>query len=43
MKVLVYGAKGWIGGMMCSLLSSENIEYIASTLRVSNKMRLKKN
>ena len=42
MKVLVYGAKGWIGGMMCSLLSSENIEYIASTLRVSNKNEIEK-
>jgi 3,5-epimerase/4-reductase len=42
MKVLVYGAKGWIGGMMCSLLSSENIEYIASTVRVSNKNEIEK-
>ena len=42
MKVLVYGAKGWIGGMMCSLLSSENIDYIASTVRVSNKNEIEK-
>jgi 3,5-epimerase/4-reductase len=40
MKVLVYGAKGWIGGMMCNLLSNENIEYVASSERVSNKKEI---
>lgn len=40
MKVLVYGAKGWIGGMMCNLLSNEKIEYVASSERVSNKKEI---
>jgi 3,5-epimerase/4-reductase len=37
MKVLIYGAKGWIGGMMSQLLEKENIDYVASEVRVSNK------
>jgi nucleoside-diphosphate-sugar epimerase len=40
MKVLIYGAKGWIGGMMCNLLSCQNIEYVASSVRVSNKKEI---
>lgn len=37
MKVLLYGARGWIGGMVCKLLEKENINYVASSVRVSNK------
>lgn len=40
MKVLLYGAKGWIGGMMCKLLENENINYVASTVRASNKTEI---
>ena len=40
MKVLLYGAKGWIGGMMCKLLENENINYVASTVRASNKKEI---
>ena len=37
MRVLVYGHKGWIGGMMCKLLEKENINYITTSCRADNK------
>jgi len=37
MKVLLYGSRGWIGNMMCKLLEKENIDYVASNVRASNK------
>lgn len=37
MRVLVYGHKGWIGGMMCKLLEKENINYITASCRADNK------
>ena len=38
MKVLLYGANGWIGGMMCSLLKKNNIDYFASGVRANDKV-----
>ena len=38
MKVLVFGAKGWIGGMMCSLLNKERITYVAAKSRADDKV-----
>ena len=35
MKYLIYGANGWIGSMMCSLIEKENIEYLKGTVRVN--------
>jgi len=37
MKVLLYGSKGWIGGMMCKLFEKENIDYVTSNVRANNK------
>ena len=37
MKVLLCGANGWIGGMMCSLLKN-NIDYLASDAHVNDKV-----
>ena len=37
MKILLYGSKGWIGNMMCKLLEKQNIDYVASNVRASNK------
>ena len=36
-KILIYGGNGWIGGMMCELLSKQNIAYVKSSVRVDNK------
>lgn len=38
MKVLIYGDKGWIGGMMCSVLQNNNIEFVKSKCRANNKV-----
>lgn len=38
MKILVFGAKGWIGGMMCSLLNKERIKYVAAKSRADDKV-----
>lgn len=38
MKVLLYGANGWIGGMMCSLLKKNNVDYVASGVRANDKV-----
>ena len=38
MKVLIYGDKGWIGGMMCSILQKNNIEFVKSKCRANNKI-----
>lgn len=37
MRVLVYGHRGWIGGMMCSVLEKNNIEYVVSVVRANDK------
>ena len=34
MKYLIYGANGWIGSMMCSLLEEKEIEFVKGTARV---------
>ena len=36
-KILIYGGNGWIGGMMCELLSKQNFEFVKSNVRVDNK------
>ena len=36
-KILIYGGNGWIGGMMCNLLSKQNINFVKSNVRVNNK------
>lgn len=38
MKVLLYGANGWIGGMMSSLLKKNNVDYVASGVRANDKV-----
>jgi dTDP-4-dehydrorhamnose reductase len=37
MRVLIYGHRGWIGGMMCTLLHKQNIQYIPSQVRVNDR------
>ena len=37
MKILIYGHGGWIGKMMCTILSNKNIEFILSKVRVDCK------
>ena len=31
MKYLIYGANGWIGSMMCSLLDEKHIDFVKGT------------
>ena len=42
MKVLLYGAKGWIGGQFIDLLANNNVEYIKGVSRVDNDIMLEK-
>ena len=35
-KILVYGAKGWIGGQFVSLLEKEGVEYVLGERRVGD-------
>ena len=42
MKVLLYGAKGWIGGQFLDILANNNIEYIKGESRVDNDIMLEK-
>jgi 3,5-epimerase/4-reductase len=42
MKVLLYGANGWIGGMMTLLLKKNNVEYVISNVRANNKVAVDK-
>ena len=42
MKVLIYGDKGWIGGMMCSVLEKNNVQFIKSKCRANNKIDVEK-
>jgi 3,5-epimerase/4-reductase len=37
MRILIYGHGGWIGKMMCTILSNKNIEFILSKVRVDCK------
>ena len=37
MRILVFGSKGWIGGMMCNLLREKNIEFIEAASRANDK------
>lgn len=40
MKVLVYGANGWIGGIFTEILLKKNIEFVSGKSRVDNKNNL---
>ena len=40
MKVLIYGANGWIGTQFIKLLQNENIQYISGLSRVDNDVTL---
>ncbi len=40
MKVLVFGHKGWIGGMMCDILQNNNINFVNSQVRANNKQEV---
>ena len=42
MKVLVYGANGWIGTQFIELLMKNNIDFIKGTSRVNKLADLKK-
>lgn len=37
MKILIYGHGGWIGKMMCTILTNKNIEFILSKVRADCK------
>ena len=41
MKVLIYGAKGWIGGQFIEILKQHNIDYQVGETRVDNIKDLK--
>ena len=38
MKVLIFGSKGWIGGMMTDLLSKNGIAFVSTKIRANNKI-----
>lgn len=42
MKLLVYGAKGWIGSQFIRLLEETNTKYICGLARVNNQEKLRK-
>jgi len=42
MKILLYGAKGWIGNQFLDLLEKGNNEYIKGVSRVDNNIMLEK-
>jgi len=39
-KILVYGSKGWIGGLFTEFLAKQNISYIEGTARADNTEQL---
>ena len=41
-KILVYGAKGWIGSQFINILKNKNIKYLKGKERVDNLDLLKK-
>jgi len=40
MKVLIYGAKGWIGSMFVKIMEEKQVEYAVGTSRTDNKETL---
>lgn len=42
MKVLVYGANGWIGNQVCLILSKTDIDYVKGQARAENTDELEK-
>jgi dTDP-glucose 4,6-dehydratase len=42
MKVLVYGANGWIGGQFVSILIENNIHFVSGKSRADNEIDLEK-
>lgn len=41
MFILVYGAKGWIGGQFMELLKTSNVQYVSGTARVDDEDALR--
>ena len=37
MRVLIFGDRGWIGGMVCEYLEKENIEFVKASCRANDK------
>ena len=37
MRVLIFGDRGWIGGMVCKYLEKENIEFVKASCRANDK------
>lgn len=37
MKVLIFGDRGWIGGMVCKYLEKKDIEFVKASCRANNK------
>ena len=40
MKILIYGANGWIGGQFIKELDNKNISYVKGTCRVDDVTHL---
>lgn len=40
MKVLIYGANGWIGSQFVKIMKNDNIDYVAGNVRVDNEKEL---
>ena len=41
MKVLIYGANGWIGSQFCDIMTENHIKFIIGISRVDNELQLK--
>lgn len=37
MRVLIFGDRGWIGGMVCKYLEKENIDFVKASCRANDK------
>jgi hypothetical protein len=42
MKVLIYGAKGWIGSQFVEIVKKAYIEYVEGILRIDDVKKLEK-
>jgi 3,5-epimerase/4-reductase len=40
MKLLIYGARGWIGGQFCDLAKSRNVDFVCGASRCENEADL---
>jgi hypothetical protein len=39
-RILIYGANGWLGEQFCNYLSSENVTFFKGTERLENEKQL---